>query len=645
MRGAIVTASNDNAGQCGWDGELPRFYEQNPSDIVSRLSSFVRDASPEQIEAWRMHVPSLQSEYREWAGRDSATASYFTVLEYQLPYDFRRPDVIVLAGAAVVVLEQKGRSGLSRAALDQVAAYARDLVAYHAECAGRPVVPVLVSAGAVRPSVVVEGICVCHPSDLDAVLEMFSKAYPGPVLEPKRFLARDAYAPLPTVVEAARQLFHTRELPYIKRARAATNPALEHITQIAHTAQKDGSRHLVLLSGVPGSGKTLVGLQLVHARWLDDLAEIRADGGKPAAPGVYLSGNGPLVEVLQDALRDGGGGGRTFVRGIKQYVEHYSRRQDVVPPEHLLVFDEAQRAHDAERVAKVHSTQSGLSEPAHLLRFCMRVPRWNVLVALIGTGQAIHVGEEAGLPLWREALDGLPNAADWTIHCATAHQLVFEGARASLKLSETLNLDQELRFHLASDIDTFVDGVLSNASAPAMRTHADKLWGEGHRYLLTRDLEAAKAYLRERYADNARARYGLLASAKDKRLVKHGVDNAWGAQQQMKVGKWYNAEPESPQSCCQLKQVATEFSSQGLELDSALLAWGSDYLRLGGGWSDRFSGGYQAPVRDRKKLRMNVYRVLLTRGRDGTVIFVPADPDFDETFRWLAECGCRPLTI
>src|SRR6185295_14041005 len=149
------------------------------------------------------------------------------------------------------------------------------------------------------------------------------------------------YAPLPSIVQAARTLFHKEPLPLIKRARAATEPALQHITEIAHEAARTKTRHVVLLSGVPGSGKTLVGLQLVHAGWIDDLAVDRGSG-KPSAPAVYLSGNGPLVQVLQHALKEGGGGGKTFVQAIKNYVATYSRPRAPAPPEHLIVFDEAQ---------------------------------------------------------------------------------------------------------------------------------------------------------------------------------------------------------------------------------------------------------------------------------------------------------------
>ena len=152
------------------------------------------------------------------------------------------------------------------------------------------------------------------------------------------------------------------------------------------------------MTGVPGAGKTLVGLQTVHARYLDDLVVPRADG-KSRVPAVFLSGNGPLVEVLQYEFRSAGGGGKTFVRGVKDYVKTYSRKPGLVPPEHVLVFDEAQRAFDAEMVAAKHPGARGpaRSEPEHFIEFAGRIPDWCVVIGLIGTGQEIHVGEEGGL--------------------------------------------------------------------------------------------------------------------------------------------------------------------------------------------------------------------------------------------------------
>src|SRR5262245_43104925 len=277
------------------------------------------------------------------------------------------------------------------------------------------------------------------------------------------------------------------------------------------------------------------------------------------------------------------------------------------------------------------------------MEFCLRVPRWNVLVALIGTGQAIHVGEEAGLKLWREAVERVRDKASWAIHVAPQYRSFFDGSSVPIEVADALNLDQALRFHLTADIDKYVGELVDQGDPISLRQLADALWRGGHRFLLTQDLEAARSYLRERYEGSPKARYGLLASSKDRFLVRFGIDNHFNATKQLRVGPWYNAGPGDRRSCCQLTAVATEFSSQGLELDCALLAWGSDLRRESGSWSDRLSGGYRARVKDRLGLRRNVYRVLMTRGRDGTVIYVPRAPEMAETYAWLLDCGMRPL--
>lgn len=625
----------------GWQSRLPQFTRSEPRVVRLALERFVADASPEQIRAWDQSIPWLQRECRELEVRDSAAHEYTAILEYELPRDSRRPDVIVLERGAVAVLELKGAHFPTRAALDQALGYARDLAAYHAACAGRRVTPVLLTRGGNATPVLRDGVYVVGPEGLDSLLEELSVA-DEPVIDPREFLAADAYAPLPTIVQAARELFHRRELPMIKRARAATDPSLQYISSLAREAAKTKTRHLVLLSGVPGSGKTLVGLQLVHAHWLDDLAVPRANG-RTSTPAVYLSGNGPLVQVLQDALEDGGGAGRTFVQDIKNYVKHHSRPGRPVPPEHLIVFDEAQRAHDAERVAHVHKRAADKSEPDHLIEFCERIPEWCVLVALIGNGQAIHVGEEGGVPLWREAVQRSAHAAEWTVHGAPAFAEMFTQLRAGSRWHPVLNLDTEIRFHLTPKVHQYVAGLLDGESAERLSALADELHSGGHRFLLTRDLDAAKGYLRERYADAQYARYGLVASSKDKWLPSFGVDNTFQTTRRLRVGPWYNAPPSDAQSCCRLDTVATEFSSQGLELDCALLAWGSDLLWDGGAWSVEFSGRNRPPLKDPLTVRKNVYRVLLTRGRDGTVIYLPSDTRLDATVERLRDAGVRQL--
>jgi hypothetical protein len=625
----------------GWRSSLPEFSNAGPRVVRLQLQQFVEDATPEQIQAWDQSIPWLQRECRALAIRDSAVHEYTAILEYELPRDSRRPDVIVLERGCVAVLELKGALHASRAALDQALGYARDLSAYHAACAGRRVTPVLLVRGGGLTPISRDGVWVVGPEGLNGLLERLSVTG-EPIVSAGDFLAPNAYAPLPTIVQAARELFQKRELPMIKRARAATDPALRYISEIAREAARTKTRHLVLLSGVPGSGKTLVGLQLVHAHWLDDLAVSRANG-KSSTPAVYLSGNGPLVQVLQDALKDAGGGGKTFVQAIKNYVEHHSRPGRPVPPEHLIVFDEAQRAHDADRVAHVHGGHVDKSEADLLIEFCERIPEWCVLVALIGSGQAIHVGEEGGVPLWRNAIRRSHKAAEWAVHAAPTFSEVFQAIPAALHWSPVLSLDTEIRFHLTPKVHQFVAGLLDGQSASGLAALADELHEGGHRFLLTRNLYSARDYLRERYADAKFARYGLIASSKDKWLPGYGVDNTFQTTKQLRVGPWYNAAPSDPQSCCQLETVATEFSSQGLELDCALLAWGSDLLWADDDWSIEFSGKNRPPLQDPLTVRKNVYRVLMTRGRDGTVVYMPEDPRMDGTFERLREAGMREL--
>jgi len=548
----------------------------------------------------------------------------------------------VLQNGVVIVLELKGRPHATQAALDQVQAYARDLRGYHRACDGRHVIPVLVPSGGPPAATQLDGVHVVGPTGVHRLLLQLARTLGERELRVAEFLDADAYAPLPSIVQAARDLFHGRPLPFIKRARAKTEPALKAITDIAHYAALSRTRHLVLLSGVPGAGKTLVGLQLVHARWLDDLAVERASG-QSTSPAVYLSGNQPLVEVLQHALRGEGSGERVFVQHMKNYVAQYSRRAASIPPEHVIVFDEAQRAFDAERVAHVQGSSIGLSEPEHLLEFAGRIPQWCVVVALIGDGQAIHVGEEGGIRLWSSAVARYADSGAWHVHGSLDYAEAFRGSRAQVKWQPALNLDTAIRFQLTPRVHTFVRELLDGADIGTVRLIGDELYSAGHRFLLTRELDVAKRYLRERYAEAPTYRFGLLASAKDKRLEAFGVDNSFQATRRLRVGPWYNADPADEQSCCHLETVATEFSSQGLELDAALLAWGSDYLRTSGTWSMRYSRGTRGIVHDPLSLRRNVYRVLLTRGRDGTVVFAPPYPEMDETAAYLRDAGFRSL--
>ena len=631
----------------GWESDFPGFADASSIDIRKKLKAFVSDASPQQERAWSDSIPPLQDEVEEVLLRNLLAKDYSAILEYELPLESRRPDAILLVGGGLLVIELKGKLEPSQADIDQASAYARDLQCYHRDCEDRPVIPVLVPMRA-RGYVRQEGtVHIAGPDALDSLVQQVT-ALDLPAIDRADFLDEAAYRPMPTLVKAARELMQSGTLRRIHRAQAATEPAVQAIRDIVHEAARTKTRHLILVTGVPGAGKTLVGLQTVHAHYLDDLAIDRGNG-KPTAPAVFLSGNGPLVQVLQYELRGAGGGGRAFVRDVKNYVRTYSRNPNRVPPEHVLVYDEAQRAFDAAMVKATHkgddAAEHDKSEPELFVEFANRVPEWCVVIGLIGTGQEIHVGEEAGIGQWRLAVENSTKWREWRMHTPPSLKSEFTGAAVPVTNLPALSLDVELRQHTVKELHRFVAGLLAAEPSETLRPVAEQIEKDGFHLRITKDLDVAKAYLRERYAENPDARYGIVASARDKSLPGFGIPNDFQSTKRVKMGPWYGDAHESPLSCRQLTSCVTEFGAQGLELDAALVAWGTDLRLEGGRWSNAKASRYQRMglIRDAFQLRINAYRVLLTRARDAVVIFVPTSPELDETFTYLVASGATIL--
>ena len=638
----------------GWGSDLPRFVDEDQKRILESLTKLVPDAGEAQVRAWRDSIPRLQKEGREIRDAEAASVRYSTILEYVMPMESRRPDCLVLIDGAVVVVELKGKTEATRADIDQVAAYARDLRCYHRDCADQPVAPILVPTRMKGKRTDATGVVICGPDALDSVIREPPRGRRPPV-SVAPFLDEGAYRPLPTLVAAARELLASGKVRRVTRAAAATEPTVALLRDIAQDAARTNTRRLVLLTGVPGAGKTFVGLQTVHGHWLDALAVPRADG-KPTAPGVFLSGNGPLVEVLQYELTRGKADGKTFVRGVKDYVKTYTRPKSPVPPEHVLVFDEAQRAWDRSQVAQKHDTplEHAKSEPEHFIEFAERIPEWCVVVGLIGNGQEIHKGEEGGVSQWRDAIANSPRANEWLVHVPPSLERVMSvGARVP-HVDARLNLTTELRFHLTKDVHTFVDRLLSGVPAEGLTPMSGRLETEGYHLRITRNLEVARSYLWQRYEHEPEKRFGMLASSRDRVLAtEFDIPNDFQSTKRIRFGPWYGDAPSHParRSCRLLQDVVTEFGAQGLELDAALVAWGSDYVRTLAGdgteqWSSADARGYKkdsVPVRNPHQLRLNSYRVLLTRGREATVLFVPPGERWDRTFHYLRSVGIREL--
>ncbi len=585
---------------------------------------------------------------------DPRAKDWAVIFEYELPRERgRRPDVVILTGSQVLVLEFKETAALQRAHVDQVAAYARDLRHYHAASHGMLVDPVLVltrgseelqwpdgrgrkgstsadfGAGGRAGSSVSPGqaqdlaeVAVVNPQGLRAVLADLERRAPDEPMDAEGWLAAD-YSPLPSLVSAARSIFEHEPLPQIRKAQSAGIPdTIATLVAAGYEARKNQELHLALVSGVPGSGKTLVGLQFVYENHFDDKGSERS--------AVFLSGNGPLVKVLQYALKS-----KVFVQDVHGFLKDYGGDSLRTPEEHIWVYDEAQRAWDAQRVLEKRG--HGRSEPEDFLSIGKRKESWALMVGLIGEGQEIYLGEEAGLGQWNDAIK--QTGAPRIVHCPQKMASLFDNA-AELHTDDSLDLDMSLRTHLAEDVQSWV-GRLLNGQLGVAREHADAMGKQGFRLYVTRDLSRAQGYVRERYRTEEDKRYGYLGSSKG-RLNPFGIPTDYYSTQRMKIGPWYYDHPSSPESCCQLASAATEFQCQGLELDLPIVGWGVDLHWDGQSWNS--PPQRRSKARDPHALRLNSYRVLLTRGRDGLVLYVPeGGSQFDTDYEALVAAGGREL--
>jgi DUF2075 family protein len=608
--------------QWGWAGTVEQYLESAPSAWIDALTRHLVglmgvNPSASQVAAWRDEDRIMRASLRDVCIAEPGAIRWGVVFEYELPLEGgRRPDVVVLAGGSVVVLEFKHASTATAAACDQVEAYARDLTEYHEATHGRLAIPVVIITDGVadRSDRPVE---VLDPSGVAPAL--LRHASDGTVDLPSWL--ESSYAPLPMLVAAARRIFQHEPLPAVKRALSSGIPAaVELLGQLTEQVADEGGRLLALVAGVPGSGKTLAGLSLVYERT------------SRMSSATFLSGNGPLVEVLRDALQS-----KVFVRDLHAFIKTYGLSTKV-PNEHVIVFDEAQRAWDAGYMQHKHRITR--SEPDLLIDIGERLPGWAALVGLVGDGQEIHAGEEAGLRQWNEAISPHRDRKSWTVHCPERMVPVFTDV--DVVGHEALDLTISLRSRRADRLHDWVAAVLGGDLGAAARL-ALRVQAEAFPMYLTRDLNAARSYAWERYADEPDARYGLLASARTQTyLPKYGVDTSWPATKRVKLARWYNEPRGHPQSCCELKDVVTEFGCQGLELDLPIVCWGNDMRWDGRTWViRRVQARY--PLDDPEQLRRNAYRVLLTRGRDGLVVFIPPDPTMDQTEHALLAAGVRPL--
>jgi hypothetical protein len=635
-----------DSADCGWGDDFKVLRGTSLPEIVNALTAFVRDASPEQIRAWNNSIPLVQVEAGKVTDVQPLACDYGAIFEYKMPFGAQRADVILLISGAILVIELKGDGNDRAEHREQVADYARNIFSNHALCGndGPRVHALVVSYGMKGMESRDHWMTTTNIDSLHAEIVRFDRSGEARPIALADFLNPNNHQPAPSLVQAVRAYFSKRELPRIKRIDEVTGGALKAVITEIKDAYSLKRRKLILVGGVPGAGKTYVGLQLAHEHFLDELSEVMESGAKPTAPAVFLSGNKPLVDVLQYEMRQAGGDGKVFVQNVKSFVEKYSGKKYSSPPHHVLIFDEAQRAWDAKRVQSQHNNPTAVSEPESFVQFAGRVPGWSAVIALIGEGQEIYTGEEGGMELWAQA--ALSGGGGWDVVGPMKYESYFSKLGVNYTADDNLYLAKSVRFHFAAGLSKWAAGVVGgDIPLNQLAALADKLRVQGYQLRITRNLPRAKLFLHEKYRYQPEARFGVLTGGRDKGLVDMDISRV--NTRTFRAGPWY-ADPESsPSSCRRLYDAVTEFSAQGLELDHALLAWGTDFIRREGKWDDSLAMKYQkkGSVANPLQLRRNAYRVLLTRGREGVLICLPHQlAELDETYAFLLGAGCEALS-
>lgn len=656
----------------GYGAPIAAFLAEDPQFILGVLASWSSFADElTQKAAWAKQISILKDLLQPRAASNGAL-----FFEYDIPRLGKRVDTVLLLDHVLFVIEFKvGANTFSREAKDQVWDYALDLKNFHETSHQIPIIPVLVATDANDTPLQIEvgphkddvpkPVC-CNNVGLAAVVQLGLARFPPHSINPDTWQV-GRYHPTPTIVEAARALYAGHSVADISRSDAGAKNltvTVNRISSLIAEVRQRGEKAIFFVTGVPGAGKTLVGL---------DIANRHTDKGD-SLYSVYLSGNGPLVSVLHEALAQDRvsrareknevlriGQARSAVKQFIQNVHHF--RDDCLasldaPIEHIALFDEAQRAWNLDQTSSFMKRKKGVegfaeSEPQFLISCLDRHNDWAVVVCLVGSGQEINTGE-AGISEWlaaiRERFHGWsiylsPRLREIEYHADDELSALDQNSR--VRWDEALHLATSLRSFRSERVSEFVNQLLALEIDGARATLAEAL--PNFPIHLTRNLDRAKDWLRQQARGNER--YGIVVSSRAQRLKPYAID----VRVKVDPVRWFLEGKAHVQSSYYLEDVATEFQVQGLELDWTCVVWDGD-LRLNAGQWDYFGFKGKRWERIHKEIRrrylLNAYRVLLTRARQGMVIVVPEgsreDPTrapafYDPAHRLLTEIGIPEL--
>lgn len=679
-----------------YSDHISDFLKKPEMDIVGQLTlAYTHDINEETSSSWVAEIELMKSVLLPYADRGTV------FFEYNIPRMGRRADVIVLIDGIVFVLEFKtAGQKFSREGLIQAWDYAIDLKNFQEGSFNRSLVPILVV-----------------PNEKDKHCRYALKYYEDKVYEPiqvnERYLsvvlknaletiphescisvedyiwAKSGYEPTPTIIEAAIALYEENSVEDITKHEGNIESTATSLDEIIRNCREKQQKAICFVTGVPGAGKTLIGLQTAISQFEKD------------EKAVYLSGNFPLVEVLQEALardyvkrrKDEGirctkAEARSKVKAFIQMVHHYRdlylegtevrngkilpiedffqshTDKAYIPAEHVAIFDEAQRAWTKEELARFMKEKKSIkdfpySEPEYLMSCMDRQRDWGLVVCLIGGGQEINKGE-AGISEWIASLNR--SFRNWHVYMSdklTEKEYADGKALESLYLNESqihvnsaLHLSVSMRSFRAEKLSLFVHQLLSLQKEEAALTLKEL---ENYPIVLTRSLDKAKQWLKSHARGSER--YGLLASSKAERLKAISINVRY----QPDFVHWFLEDENDIRSSNAIEDTLTEFKVQGLEIDWACVAWDADLrlskdhtkwehyqLRSGTKWQN-----INKPIN--REYQINAYRVLLTRARQGMVLVVPngdcgVPPDetrkpewYDGIYNYLKEIGIKEI--
>lgn len=644
---------------------IAEFQKKSTETIIGEISINGRLGHINtELYAWEFQIKVLKSILIKYDG------SLF--FEFSIPRMGKRVDCLLIIENIVFVIEFKvGEKFFLNQDVEQVWDYALDLKNFHKPSQSLLLVPILV---ATHTKDIFSDISTSNNNDnllyplktnaanlglkIEQVLNFFRSK---DIINTKIYID-GSYSPTPSIIEAAINLFNNHNVEEITRNDAAAinlNLTTKYISETIEFAKLNNRKIICFVTGVPGAGKTLVGLKVATSH-------LDKDEGNTS---VFLSGNKPLVDILQEALtrdkvfQEKLAGkkitkkqARESVKAFIQIIHHYRDeylRDPKAPYDHVAIFDEAQRAWNKEQTVKFMQQKKGIlnfqySEPEFLISCLNRHPDWAVIVCLVGGGQEINTGE-AGISEWLAAIKN--QFSNWETRISPnlfdseySAQKAIDGLKKSTGVifNESLHLSASMRSFRTEHLSRLIKEILDidNNAANTLNQLQDK-----YPIVLTRDIEKAKLWLKEKARGSER--YGIVVSSQAYRLKPLAID----VKTPINHVNWFLDGKDDVRSSYFLEDVATEFQVQGLELDWVCVTWDGDLRFSKEGWKTfSFVGNKWQNIHkeDRKKYLINAYRVLLTRARQGMVIVVPEGNDNDHsrqnefynpTFNYLKSIG------